>query len=82
MRQIQAALEQATAFSRDVATLANTMNSIAAGEGQLTELQALLTRNLRVLHETNQIDRAFHSLTAAIHLLTMRSSGAAIRDAA
>ena len=34
-----------------------------------------LTDNLRVIHETQQIDDALHGLTAAIHLLTARHQG-------
>ena len=48
--------------------------SIAQGEGRLLELQATLSDNLRVIHETRQIEDAVHGLTGAIHLLTARSS--------
>ena len=82
MEQVQAALHKATSFSGEVGTLVGTMNSIARGEGRLVELQATLTNNLRVLHETNQIDGALHGLTAAIHLLTVRNGGLSLKDAA
>lgn len=82
MEQVQAALHEATSFSEEVGTLVGTMNSIARGEGRLVELQATLTNNLRVLHETNQIDGALHGLTAAIHLLTVRNGGLSLKDAA
>ena len=55
--------------------VARTIESIARGEGRLVELQGVLTDNLRVIHETQQIDDALHGLTAAIHLLTARHQG-------
>lgn len=80
--QIQAILERAGAFSGDVSNLAKTLNQIGRGEGRLIELQSTLTENLRVLHETHQIDGALHGLTAAIHLLTVRNGNARLSDAA
>ncbi len=56
----------------DFATFLKTLDDIARGEGRLVELQDSLSENLRVLHETQQIDKALHGLTAAIHLLTAR----------
>lgn len=72
MDHIQVALERATAFREDIALLMQTLQSIAAGEGHLVELQSILAQNLRALQETGQIDAALHELTAAIHLLTSR----------
>ena len=82
MEQVQAALQEATAFSSEVGTLVHTMNGIARGEGRLLELQSTLSDNLRVLHETNQIDGALHGLTAAIHLMTVRNGGLSLKEAA
>lgn len=82
MEQVQAALQEATSFSSEVGSLVTSMNTIARGEGRLVELQATLTDNLRVIHETNQIDGALHGLTAAIHLLTVRNGGLSLKDAA
>ncbi len=42
----------------------------------------MLSDNLRVLRETQQIDEALHGLTAAIHLMTARQSLPAIRGSA
>ena len=69
---IQATLEKAVALRDDFGMLAKTLDSIAQGEGKLVEQQRILTDNLRVLRETQQIDEALHGLTAAIHLLTSR----------
>lgn len=82
MEQIQTALQAATSFSDEVGTLAKTLNGIARGEGRLVELQASLAENLRVLHETHQIDGALHGLTAAIHLMTVRNGGLTLKEAA
>jgi hypothetical protein len=60
----------------------NTLHSIARGEGKLVELQGVLTDNLRLLHETLQIDEALHALTAAIHLLTARQRPMGLQDSA
>jgi biopolymer transport protein ExbB/TolQ len=70
--QIQALLERAVAARDDFATFLKTLDGISRGEGRLIELQESLSENLRVLHETQQIDKALHGLTAAIHLLTAR----------
>ncbi|HYO23592.1 MAG TPA: MotA/TolQ/ExbB proton channel family protein [Lacipirellulaceae bacterium] len=75
MDHIQATLEKATALRDDFSHVVRTMDGIARGEGQLVQLQSVLTENLRVIHETQQIDDALHGLTAAIHLLTARHQG-------
>jgi len=72
MAHIQRTLEQATGLRDDVAGVLNALHGIAQGESQLLELQSALTNNLRVLHETRQIEDALHGLTGAIHLLTAR----------
>jgi biopolymer transport protein ExbB/TolQ len=72
--QIQLVLEQAAGFSTHAEALASTLNGIAQGEGQLADVQKSLSNNLKLLHETHQIDDALHGLTAAIHLLTARNT--------
>ena len=62
--------------------LAKTLDGIAKGEGRLADVQVKLADNLKLLHETNQIDAALHGLTAAIHLLTVRHQGTPERKAA
>ncbi len=74
--QIQLVLEQAAQFSTHAAALAESLNGIAQGEGQLADVQKSLSNNLKLLHETHQIDDALHGLTAAIHLLTARNTPA------
>ncbi|HEV7999832.1 MAG TPA: hypothetical protein VGP63_08135, partial [Planctomycetaceae bacterium] len=70
--QIQTLLERAVGARDDFAAFLKTLDDIARGEGRLVELQESLSQNLQVLHETQQIDKALHGLTAAIHLLTAR----------
>ena len=82
MAQIQSALERAMSFRDDIGDLVKTLSNIARGEGKLVELQASLADNLRVLHETRQIDGALHGLTAAIHLLTARNRQVGLHDSA
>jgi hypothetical protein len=74
-------LERAIALRDDFGQVARTIESVANGEGRLVELQTVLTENLRVIHETQQIDDALHGLTAAIHLLTARHQGGAAKAA-
>jgi biopolymer transport protein ExbB/TolQ len=70
--EIQALLERAVGARDDFAAFLKTLDEITRGEGRLIELQESLSENLRVLHETQQLDKALHGLTAAIHLLTAR----------
>ena len=67
-------LDKAGLLRNDFAVVVNAIQEIAQGEGRLLELQATLSDNLRVIHETRQIEDAVHGLTGAIHLLTARSS--------
>ncbi len=79
---IQTALDRATLFREDIAVLLEALNSLSRGEGRLIELQAVLADNLRVLHESSQIDSALHGLTAAIHIMTSRSRQIGLSDSA
>lgn len=73
MEQIHGAIDKAAMLRGDFSEVVKTVQGIAKGEGQLIELQATLADNLRVIHETRQIEDAVHGLTGAIHLLTARS---------
>ena len=46
-------------------------------DGQLTRLQDTLQRNLTALASAGTFEQAVESLTAAIHLLSARTSGTA-----
>jgi biopolymer transport protein ExbB/TolQ len=72
MGHIQKTLEKAMTIRDDFGGMIETLNGIARGEGRLVELQTTLAENLRVIHETRQIEDALHGLTGAIHLLTAR----------
>lgn len=73
MEQIHGAIDKAAMLRGDFVEVVKTVQGIAQGEGRLIELQATLSDNLRVIHETRQIEDAVHGLTGAIHLLTARS---------
>jgi hypothetical protein len=75
MGHIQATLEKAVSIGDNFDRLVESLDAVARGEGRLVELQAALADNLRVIHETQQIDDALHGLTGAIHLLTARHPG-------
>ncbi|MBX7168132.1 MAG: MotA/TolQ/ExbB proton channel family protein [Pirellulales bacterium] len=53
-----------------LARLTDSLVELSRNDGRMTELQATLADNLRVLRESNQLEEAMHSLTAAIHLMT------------
>jgi biopolymer transport protein ExbB/TolQ len=72
MAHIQTTLERAAAVRDDFGGMIETLHGISRGEGRLVELQSTLSENLRVIHETRQIEDALHGLTGAIHLLTAR----------
>ena len=65
MAHIQNTLERAVSLRDDFGELLQSIQSIARGEGRLVELQSVLTENLRVLRETQEIDGAMHDLTAS-----------------
>ncbi|MEI8021264.1 MAG: hypothetical protein WCH39_23860, partial [Schlesneria sp.] len=81
-KQLQTTLERASLFREEIGELTKALNAIAHGEGRLIELQATLSDNLRVLHESSQMDSAMHGLTAAIHLMTTRNRQINLSDAA
>ena len=72
LTHIEKTLQGVGLLRDDFKDLGRTLQAISQGEGKLTELQHSLSDNLRVLHQTAQIDDALHGLTAAIHLLTTR----------
>ena len=72
LANIEKTLQSVSLLRDDFQEIGRTLQNISHGEGNLINLQQSLTNNLRVLHETAQIDDALHGLTAAIHLLTTR----------
>ncbi len=71
--QIKQTVDQVAGVKADFARLVESLSSIASGERELVSVQTALSDNLRLLRETNQLDQAFHGLTAAIHMLTARN---------
>jgi ABC-type enterochelin transport system substrate-binding protein len=49
---------------------------LVGAEGRAEELQQTLNENLAALANAQQLDQAIHSLTAAVHLLTVRTGSA------
>ena len=72
LSNIEKTLQSVSLLRDDFKEIGRTLQNISHSEGNLVSLQQSLTDNLRVLHETAQIDDALHGLTAAIHLLTTR----------
>mgnify|MGYP001266211449 CR=1 FL=1 len=70
--RLQSTLDRVARIGQEVGSLTETLQAVARGEGQLSELQGTLANNLRLIRETQQLDEAMHGLTAAIHLLTAR----------
>jgi biopolymer transport protein ExbB/TolQ len=65
-----------------VAAQVQVLGRLQAGEEQLLRLQETLDRNLSVVAVAGSLDKAVHSLTAAIHLLTTRTEDSRPRTAA
>jgi len=59
-----------------VAAQAQLLAQVQQGERQLLHLQTVLQQNLTALTGAGAFEKAVHSLTAAIHLLTARSAAA------
>ncbi len=78
--QVQKSVDQVASLQADFARLVEGLSGIVQGKGEIVKLQAVLSDNLRVLRETQQIDQALHGLTAAIHLLTARNQPAPIKE--
>ena len=49
------------------------LGQLQADEKQLVQMQELLNRNLDVLAGAGTFEQAVHSLTAAIHLMTLHA---------
>jgi biopolymer transport protein ExbB/TolQ len=64
--------ERMAALDANCERLVEQLADILKSDDELVRLQSTLVDNLRVLHETHQIDQAVHELSAAIHLLTAR----------
>ncbi|MCI0463266.1 MAG: MotA/TolQ/ExbB proton channel family protein [Gemmataceae bacterium] len=79
----QAGREQQHGLAQIAQSLAGQMETLEAlarlqeGEKQLVQLQAALNQNLAALAGAGTFDEAVQSLTAAIHLLTARTTAAA-----
>jgi biopolymer transport protein ExbB/TolQ len=68
--------EQQATLARIASGLSGQTEALAglqAGERQLVRLQEVLQQNLAALANTGTFEQAVHSLTAAIHLLTIHS---------
>lgn len=80
--RIQHLLDRALAAREEFGMLAKSLDMIAQGEGKLIDQQRLLTTNLQVLRESQQLEDALHSMTAAMHLMTARHGLGPVREAA
>jgi biopolymer transport protein ExbB/TolQ len=71
--------ENAAALKRladAVAAQAQLLVQVQQGERQLLQLQTVMQQNLTALTGSGAFEKAVHSLTAAVHLLTARSAAA------
>jgi biopolymer transport protein ExbB/TolQ len=69
-------LEQVAVLAAAVAQQNATLAKLQEDEKHLLRLQESLTRNLDALAGAGSFEEAVHSLTAAVHLLTVRAAGA------
>lgn len=69
---MQAALAQTSGQTARLDATARKLAELLEDHGQLNVIQDGLSRNLKSLHDTQQLDQVVHQLTAAVHLLTAR----------
>lgn len=74
---VDSALAKMDELQARMARLAELMIQRTGEERALVSSQDRLAENLRMLRQTQSFDEALHSLTAAIHLLTVRARSAA-----
>jgi len=70
---INKSAEQLSAVDKALAANAKYLGQIVEQGSALAPLQASLAENLAMLRQTQGLDDALHSLTAAIHLMTARA---------
>ncbi len=78
--EVHVSVEQVSSLHTEFARLVEDLTRVFQSKGEVVKLQAILSDNLRLLRETQQIDQALHGLTAAIHLLTARNQTSSIED--
>lgn len=66
------AAQQIASVQQEMLRLGQQLTAVIAGEKNIVGLQELLVENLGVLQQTQRFDEAVNSLTAAIHLMTVR----------
>lgn len=69
---VVASNDRLAAVERNLERIANALVEIIDGERILSRTQDRLTENLAVLQQSRSLDEAIHSLTAAVHLMTIR----------
>ncbi|MGL5098383.1 MAG: hypothetical protein ACRDD1_22575, partial [Planctomycetia bacterium] len=68
-----ATADRLEAVQAGLARTADSLDAVGRQSGVLTQLETQLAENLRLLRETQSFDDAMQSLTAAVHLLTLRA---------
>lgn len=66
--------EKLGTLQADLQHLADKMVELLEGEKRLASAEGKLNENLRLLRESQSFEQVLHSLTAAVHMLTARSS--------
>ena len=79
---LHASTQQLAGVEQALAENARLLASIVEQGSALAPLQASLAENLTVLRQTQGLDEALHSLTAAIHLMTARARSTGFEKAA
>lgn len=76
LEQQQAALQP---IAKAMQALGQALLQLQKQEGQLNRMQQLLQQNLSTLASTGSFEQAVHSLSAAIHLLTAKTTAPSLR---
>lgn len=74
--QLKDATQSTTGQVKELQTQGQTLLKIVGEEVELNRLQKSLTSNLEALNATDTFEKALHSLTAAVHMMTIRNRAA------
>lgn len=73
---LKAATHASTGQVRELHTQGETLLKIVGEEVELTRLQGTLASNLEAIRAVETFEKALHSLTAAVHMLTIKNRAA------
>ncbi len=73
---LKAATHASTGQVRELHSQGETLLKIVGEEAELSRLQRTLANNLEAIHAVETFEKALHTLTAAVHMLTIKNRAA------